>query len=187
MKNLSKIFSLIGFLILSSTTLSNTRGEPMEPEISLNLQCVVTSLKIMVMTPEGPKEFEGWEGGHNVGDPLNMVITRDKDNWLNVSLIDGPRKRRLTEDMFDFKDQQIRLENPGIRLEEENYRGTLIWTETHLVVNSMNQKINLKRYTESEWRGFMVDGPYNETVSVTSIVCETITNELLELIPQGNY
>ena len=32
-----------------------------------------------------------------------------------------------------------------------------------------------------------VYGPYNETVSVTSIVCETITNELLELIPQGNY
>ena len=159
----------------------------MEPEISLNFQCVVTGLKIMTMTSEGPQEFEGWEGGHNVGDPLNMVITRDQENWLTVSLVDGPRKRRLTEDSFDFKDRQVRLENPGIRLEEQNYRGTLIWTETHLIVESKNQKISLKRYPDSTWRGFMTDGPYNETVSVTSMVCEMISNHLLELIPQGNY
>ena len=170
-----------------TTTLSNTRGDTMEPEISLNFQCVVTGLKIMTMTSEGPQEFEGWEGGHKVGDSLNLIIEKDHESWLNVSLIDGPRKRRLTEDSFDFKDEQIRLEKPGIRLEEDNYRGTLIWTETDLIVESKYQKIDLKRYTDTTWRGFMTDGPYKETVSITSLVCETITNDLLKLIPQGNY
>ena len=167
--------------------MSGINGEVMESNIVLNLHCVVTGLKIMTMTSEGPQEFEGWEGGHNVGDSLNMVIEKDHESWLNVSLIDGPRKRRLTEDSFDFKDEQIRSKNPGIRLEEDNYRGTLIWTETDLIVESKYQKIDLKRHTDTTWRGFMTDGPYQETVSVTSMICETITNELLELIPQGNY
>lgn len=159
----------------------------MEPEIVLNLQCVVTDLKILVMSSEGPNVFEGWDGGHKVGEPLNMVITKDHLNWFTVSLIDGPRKRRLTEDPFDFKNVQTRPDIPRIHLENDEFGGTLIWTESELEVTSVHQKISLKRYPDSLWRGFMVDGPYNETVSITSLVCDTITNGLEDLIPHGNY
>lgn len=159
----------------------------LEQKIYLNLACRVETLYVNQMTIEGPREFRGWEGGYNVGDTVALVALGTDEGYLTVTLIDPDRKRSMVEDTFDLSQEQPSWDPKGVRLADESLGTSIIWSDQYVELRSVQQRISLKKYPDSNWKGFLVDGPWNELTSVTSFSCETRVEDLASVINLSTY